>query len=183
MKKMMAYFFTVIAIIPAICFSFQSSSLKIGDKDFMLKFSNCKSDKPVCMNEYYLSNEFDNQWTELFTVVYAKDIVNPHEYADALKSKYRHSNLIAQTNDYDIISFLIPYKQNDKLFIEQNVSKITKARDKKGTVSLQIAKRYEFNQKRQDSLQKEMFENMKKSADTLSKLQTPDIYLNELQKW
>ena len=62
----------------------KQNTFEINGKELTLKYSTCGLKQDVCMNEYYLKDEYDNNWTELFTVVYSPTANDPQKVSETM---------------------------------------------------------------------------------------------------
>lgn len=135
------------------------SKITIDGVPYEMKYSTCTEETSTCLNEYYKEGESGDNWSELFTVVYSKNINDFKQFSGNLKSTAPSARYVLRQSDFDILTFNIPYEKNGKKYIEQNVAKVTKASDGEGTVSMQYAKRHVDNGS--DKLNSEMFKTIK----------------------
>jgi hypothetical protein len=118
--------------------------ITINRKTYELKFSKCAEEQNMCINEYYLSDEKDWQWSELITVHYYGNVQDEKAYAQNLVNKTEYAQILDSNDYYTIFTSLHPYKGNDqKLYVEQDVFKAQKDEDS-GIKVLQYATRYPY---------------------------------------
>lgn len=192
MKKIVLFIVIFIALVSigigtAICISNQSNNVKINGKTFTLKYSTCGLGAEVCMNEYYLENEYDTKWTELFTVVYSPTANNPKQIGATLVYKNQTSNLYYNDKDNTAIAEygILFETEKGEPAIEQNMAKIMNYPYGDGVIIQQYARRYIFDSK--NKTENEMKNDLKSFNDTyikiINKLPVQKVYLKPLQKW
>ena len=108
MKKFLVLILFIFCVIFMFLFlSNKANSIEINGKKFVLKYSNCEKNSVVCMNEYYLEDEYDTKWTELYTVVYGPQNDNPIAVASTLVNgqKYAQDLLVNKEENKAIAIF------------------------------------------------------------------------------
>ncbi len=166
--------------------TFAVNKIIIDGKTFILKYSNCEKGSQVCLNEYYLEKEYDNNWTELFTVIYAKDENDPLSVAKTMISGNSLSNMdyFSKQNIAMARFGVLFYTENRKPAIEQNVAKVMKYQYGDGVVSQQYARRYIFNKNDNISTHKANVRDFNsKYTDIVKDIPAQKIYNKPLQKW
>ena len=188
MKKI-ALFIAIITAVLVLVFIFTAEkSININGKKFTLKFSTCDKKADVCLNEYYLENEFDNNWTELFTIVYSKDGNNPINVAKTMVSGNPISDLYVNDNENNAIAlFGLLYRTDDnEVAIEQTVAKVMMYKYGRGLVSQQYSKRRIASQDWEKNIDAEKAA-IKEFNNTYFKVMkdfpAQKVYLKHLQKW
>lgn len=165
-----------------------NKKVEINGKEFFLKYSNCNKDSTFCLNEYYLKDEFDNNWTELFTVAYSPNGNNPIDVAKTMVEGNPISDLYINDNENSAIAlFGLLYRTEDNdVAIEQTVAKVMMYKFDKGLVSQQFSKRHVAAQDWESNIDKEK-EAIREFNNTYStimmKLPSQKVYKKPLQKW
>lgn len=157
--------------------------IKLANTIYELKYSNCTEQSAICMNEYYKKGEIGFDWTELVTVHYFKNEKDPIGYAEDLAKVSPYSSVIAnEETQRAFLHLVIPAKTENGAYIEQNLFRIEKSPYRKGTTSLQYAKKYSVNN---DKERKYFKENVNKVQEDYFKymnlVNIPDIYLKPIQ--
>ena len=157
-------------------------TVQINSKTFELKYSNCFPKSPACLNEYYKPKEFNNKWTELFTVVYRTEFRNKDDFTKAIMEANPLSNLVVKEKNYNIIELYFPYlNDNNVESVEINVLKIMSV--KGGIISMQYATRQKFDKNNPDKSHKKFQKIVNKYTTILQEMPAMSVYKKPLQKW
>ena len=192
MKKFLVvlslFIVAAIAVYAVIGINSANKKVDINGKKFTLKYSNCQKDSEVCLNEYYLEDEFDNNWTELFTIVYSPNGNNPINVAKTMVEGNPISDLYVNEAENNAIAlFGLLYKTDDNdVAIEQTVAKVMMYKFDKGIVSQQYSKRHVAQQNWESNIgrEKEAIKEFNNTYSTIMKDFPPQkIYKKPLQKW
>lgn len=168
-----------------------TNQLKFDNKVFRLKFSAYAPETKSYMNEYYRAKENGDNWTGLIGVQYLKRINSPLEAAKQLETlaysqtKVRGNILYNKQENKAIVALILFGKNDDNSeYIEQNVYKIEKARNKKGVMLIHYAHKYPVQaDTNRDELQATLKSNQTKWVNAISKLEIPKIVEKDIKAW
>ena len=167
------------------------NTVNINGKTLTLKYSTCGLGAEVCLNEYYLKDEYDTKWTELFTVVYSPTANDPQtiaqnlEYAAMMGYMVGSNNFRNDEENSNLVEYGIMFNtDNGEPAIEQNTAKVMLYPYGDGVIVQQYARRYIFDKnKSAEETKKDLREHNDTYLKVMSKLEARKVYMKPLQKW
>ena len=132
-KVLLSVFLILIFVISASLIAFYifiNNKIIIDGKIFTLKYSNCEKNSIECVNDYYLKNEDSDNWTETFSMLYAKDIYSPMEAAQIMTEGNPYSKIYTNDKKGSVMvlsaKFLKKENEGPNLYAKQDVANIMK---------------------------------------------------------
>lgn len=191
MKKILTVLLiTILTVGAALAVTTSSKTIKFDNQIFTLKFSDYSNATKSYINEYYKGNENGDKWTDLIGIYHIKNYSKPFNYAkDLAAGASKQSPLDAQVmyNEKEntaIVNFILVGDTGKSKYLEQNIFKIEKIKNKSGVMAIQFAHKYPLNSKEDAEKFKEQLPGKQaKWLMEIDKLSIPDIVERNIKSW